>query len=160
MGSLPGVVSDPVYVSAPLLAALLELARDRDPDSVTVPLSTRAPGDLEPNEGDGIPLEDVPSSTPIFAEFSFPGAGEAVNRVFGVNLGQPARSAQGRFISHPDADPDLSSRDDLAPRVFVAIPAWETDDVRVYDRRGRRLSLQRVAASAPAVPLEDEPAEG
>ncbi|MGM0397837.1 MAG: hypothetical protein ACQEQY_02480 [Halobacteriota archaeon] len=153
-------MSDPVYVTAPLLDALLELARDRDPDPVSVPLSTRDSGDLEPNEGAGIPLEDVPPSTPIFAEFSFPGAGGAVNRVFGVDLGQPARSAQGRFVSHPDADPDLSSSDDLGPRVLVAIPPWESDDVRVYDRRGRRLPLRRVAAGAPAVHLEDDPSEG
>ncbi|MFW6265718.1 MAG: hypothetical protein ACOC2A_02965 [Halanaeroarchaeum sp.] len=154
------MTDEAVYVTAPLLDALLELARDRDPDPVSVPLSTRGPGDLEPNEGAGTPLEDVPPSTAIFAEFSFPDAGGAVNRVFGVDLGQPARSAQGRFVSHPDADPDLSSRDDLAPRVVVAIPSWTAEDVRAYDRRGRRLPLRRVAASAPAVHLDDESTEG
>lgn len=149
-----------VHVTRPLLEALLDLAADREPQSVSVPISTWPAEDLEGIEGPGTALTDVPSRTPVFAEFSFPGAGDAVNRVFGVELGQPARSSGGRFVSHPDADPDLSSRDDLAQRVLVAVPPWEFDDVRAYDRNGRRLPLRTVAAGAPEAVLDEDSAEG
>lgn len=153
------MIDEPVYVTRPLLAGLLELASDRDPDAVSVPLSAQPSDDLEPADGKGVALSEVPPQTPVFAGFTFPNAGGAVNFVFGMELGHPARTAGGRFVSHPDADPDLSSRDDLATRMLVAIPPWEIDDVRAYDRNGRRHPLRTVAAVPPDEEFDPERAE-
>lgn len=150
----------PVYATRPLVQALLEYARDREPDPVSVALGSRPAGELEPDDGAGVEPDSIPVDTGVFADFTFPGAGGAVNFVFGVDLGRPAGTAQGRFVSHPDGNPELSSSDDLASRVLVAIPPWTLDDVRAYDRNGGRESLAVVAASAPAAAFDEEAAEG
>ena len=149
-----------VYATRPLIQALLEYARDRESDPVSVALGSRPASELEPDDGTGDTPDSLPAETGVFADFTFPGAGGAVNFVFGVDLGRPAGTAQGRFVSHPDGNPDLSSSDDLAPRVLVAIPPWTLDDVRAYDRNGDRQSLALVAASAPADAFDEEAAEG
>ncbi|MFB6070645.1 MAG: hypothetical protein ABEJ76_06430 [Halanaeroarchaeum sp.] len=173
---------DPVFVTAPLLAVLLELARDAEPTAVSVGLSTRPAGDLEPADdegrnpgpadggsdrvgGDGSddgerPLTTVDEATPVFADFTFPDAGAAVNRVFGMDLGQPVGQTRGRFVSHPTGGPSLDRSDDLAPRVLVAVPPWEPTSVRAYDRRGNRLALAVLSARAPVEPFEGDPTEG
>ena len=149
------MTDDAVAATRPLLEALLELARDREPDSVSVAIGTRPASDLEATVGPGTPLTDVPAETPVLADFTFPGAGGAVNRVFGMELGRPAGTTQGRFVSHPRGDTALATTDDLAPRVIVAVPPWTLDDVRVYDRNGVRHSLTVVAAASPSAPFDD-----
>ena len=152
--------SDPVAVTRPLLEALLELARDREPDPVSVALATRPAGDLEPTDGPGARLETLSAATPVFADFSFPDAGGAVNRVFGVDLGRPAGTTQGRFVSHPRGDTALATTDDLAPHVFVAVPPWTLDDVRAYDRGGVRTPITVLAAASPATAADEDVTEG
>lgn len=147
-----------VFVTRPLLAVLLELAADAEPTPVSVALSQRPAGDLDPDAGEGVPLADLAPETPVFADFYFPEAGGAVNRVFGMDLGRPAGQTQGRFVSHPGGDPTLDRSDDLGPRVLVATPPWRRADVRAYDRRGRRHPLSVVAARAPEEPFEMDPA--
>jgi proteasome lid subunit RPN8/RPN11 len=153
------VTDGTVYATRSLVQALLEYARDREPDPVSVALGSRPAGELEPDDGTGVAPNSLPAETGVFDDFTFPGAGGAVNFVFGVDLGRPAGTAQGRFVSHPDGDPDLSSADDLASRVLVAIPPWTLDDVRAYDRNGGQRSLAVVAASTPAVAFDEEAAE-
>jgi hypothetical protein len=58
--------------------------------------------------------------------------------------------------------PLAAGADDLAAAVFVATPPYEENDVEVYDRRGRRQSLQVVDAVPPEESLADpfgEPAD-
>ncbi|MFB6133048.1 MAG: hypothetical protein ABEJ44_06560 [Halanaeroarchaeum sp.] len=143
------MTDDPVYVARPLLEGLLEYARDEEPGEVSVAIATRPAGDLQPTDGPDIAPAELPSETPVFADFSFPGAGGAVNRVFGVDLGRPAGSTQGRFVSHPRGDPTPSTTDDFAPRLLVAVPPWTVDTVRVSDRNGRRFDLRTVAGESP-----------
>ena len=150
------MTEDAVAATRPLLEALLELARDREPDSVSVAIGTRPATDLEDASGPGTPVGDLPPEMGVFADFTFPEAGGAVNRVFGMDLGRPAGTTQGRFVSHPRGDITLATTDDLAPRVLVAVPPWSLEDVRAYDRSGARKPLTVVAAASPATPFDEE----
>jgi len=146
----------PLYATRGLLDVLLELARDAEPRPANVSLVALPAGDLRADDdGDGaVPLSDLDAETPVFAEFYFPGAGEAITRVFGVDLATPAGQTQGRFLSHPDGDPSVSRTDDLHTVLLVAVPPWEPGNVRAYDRSGRHLPLRSVAAEAPEGTLE------
>ena len=139
---------DPVYATVALVEALCALAADAEPRALSVALATSRPADLDPADGRGTPLAEVPADAAVFSDFYFPGAGGSVSAVFGVDLATPAGQTKGRFIAHPAGDPSPALEDDLAARVLVAVPPWNTDDVRAFDRRGRR-RLVLVAANAP-----------
>ncbi|GGM59418.1 hypothetical protein J2752_001237 [Halarchaeum rubridurum] len=145
---MPDADAEPVYATRPLVAALCDLAADAEPERLSVALTTRPAGDLNADDGPGTRLADVPADTPVFAEFYLPDAGGSIAAVFGVDLATPSGRTRGRFLSHPRGDPDPSLTDDLAARLFVAVPPWSAEDVRAYDRRGRR-DLVLLAASAP-----------
>ena len=156
---------DPLWITHPLLTVLLELAADADPRSVNVLLLASPAGDLEPlpdaalespGRDPGRPqkrpareptaLADLAPETPVYTDFYFPDVGNAVRNVFGVDLGTPPGQADGRFLSHPDGDPEMSVRDDLHAVVLVAIPPWEPGNVSAYDRHSRPRDLRIVAA--------------
>lgn len=142
----------PVYVTRPLVDVLLELAEDADPKPMSVALAVTPARDLVALDStglalDALTLDALAPDTPVYSDFYFPTAGDSLEAVFGVDLGTPA-GIQGRFLTHPDGDPDLSVRDDLAARVILAIPPYEREHVRVYDRGGRR-ELVLVAAESP-----------
>ncbi|MDR5656184.1 hypothetical protein RH831_03195 [Halodesulfurarchaeum sp. HSR-GB] len=148
----------PVFVTRPLLAVLLELAADASPESVTVSLSATAAADLDPqsapaerakSDGPVRRLDDLEPDTPVFSDFYFPDVGNALEFVFGVDLGTPAGQTQARFLSHPDGNPELSMRDDLHATVLVAVPPWEPANVVAFGRNGTERSLVTVAAAAP-----------
>ncbi|GGN11257.1 MPN domain-containing protein [Halarchaeum nitratireducens] len=139
---------DPVYATRALAEALCDLAADADPKTLSIALTTRPAGELDADDGAGTPLADVPADTPVFAEFYLPDAGGAIAAVFGVDLATPSGRTRGRFLSHPEGDPNPSLTDDLAARLLVAVPPWIAEDVRAYDRRGRR-EIVLLAASAP-----------
>lgn len=140
--------ADPVYATRALTEALCDLATDAEPKTLSVALTTRPAGDLDADDGSGTPLVDVPADTPVFAEFYLPDAGGAIAAVFGVDLATPSGRTRGRFLSHPDGNPNPSLTDDLAARLLVAVPPWTAEDVRAYDRHGRR-DLVLLAAGAP-----------
>jgi hypothetical protein len=148
------VPRDRCWITTPLLNVLLELAADAEPRTANVLLVATAAADLEPKADDGTPLSALEASTPVFSDFYFPDVGNAVQNVFGVDLGTPAGQTHGRFLSHPKGDPDLSTTDDLHATVLVAIPPWTPENVRAYDRHSSRLDLRRVAASARAAEFE------
>jgi hypothetical protein len=147
---------DPVYATCPLVETLCRLASDADPTPVTVSLSTVPASDLDApvREADGSGVEttvrigSLDPDTPVFAEFYVPEAGRALRDVFGVDLSTPA-GTDGRFLSHPDGDPDVSLTDDLHVRILVAVPPYEPETVRAFDRNGRRLDLRLVDARSP-----------
>jgi hypothetical protein len=133
-----------VYATRPLVKTCCRLAADADPQPVNVSLSAAAAGDLVP-AGDGLALSELGPDEPVFSEFYFPGAGESLSAVFGMDLATPA-GTDGRFLSHPDGLPDVSVTDDLHARILVAVPPYEPEEVRAFDRNGRRLDLCLVAA--------------
>jgi proteasome lid subunit RPN8/RPN11 len=133
-------VVDHVYVTEGLIEALLGFARERDPGSVTIGLSVAPAGELDP------PV-DVQPGTPVFTHFYMPGE-DSVSAVFGIDLGTPR--TQGRFVSHPEGDPELSRTDDLHEVVFVATPPWTPETVRAYDRSGQRVTATVLDAAPPA----------
>jgi hypothetical protein len=145
-----------VYATAGLLDVLLELARDAEPRPANVALIAVPAADLDDaaDDGDAVEPGTLDAGTPVFAEFYFPDAGESLTRVFGVDLSTPAGQTQGRFLSHPRGDPEVSLTDDLHAVLLVAVPPWEPGNVRAYARSGRRLSLRRVAGETGDVPLE------
>lgn len=129
------------HITRSLLAALLEIAAERDPESVTVPLAV-----TEARDVDGHRLEP---ETPVFTHLYLPEAGHPITAVFGVDLGTPSGQTPGLFVSHPDGDPTLTRTDDLREIVFVAIPPWDDGDVRAYGRDGRRHSCTIVDGEPP-----------
>ncbi len=141
-----------VYVTQALVDVLLDLASDADPDRVSTGVSVTPAGDL-----DGDAAEALPPETPVFTDFFLPDPGNAVNAVFGVDLSTPARQAQGRFVSHPVRELEVTKRDDLAEVIFVAVPPWEVDSrsFGAFDRKGTRKQLEIIEADPPERSLSD-----
>lgn len=137
----------PVYATRALVDVLLELAKDADPRALSVALAATPASDLEATDAPGQPLDELDDDTPVFSDFYFPGAGESIEAVFGMDLSTPA-GISGRFLTHPDGDPEMNVTDDYAARVLLAIPPYEREDVRAFDRRGQR-DLVIVAAESP-----------
>lgn len=131
---------EPVHVAKDLLEALCELAADRDPDRFSVPLAVTAAADLD---------AELAEEATVFTHFYLPETGRSVRAVFGVDLGTPSGATPGIFLSHPDGRRTLSRRDDLREVILVAVPPWTPDEVRAYDRRGRRRPLRALDIRLP-----------
>lgn len=132
--------SEPVHVAADLLEALCELAADRDPEAVTVPLAVTPASELDGS---------VTADGPVFTHFYLPETGRSVRAVFGVDLGTPSGTTPGIFLSHPDGRRELTKRDELREVVLVAVPPWDPSAVVAFDRRGRRRPLRSVDVALP-----------
>ena len=137
----------PVYATRGLVDVLCELAADADPGSVSIRLAATRAAALRPTDGDTVGADP---ETRVLSDFYFPDAGDALTRVFGVDLAAPAGQTAGRFVSHPDGNPDVTVTDDLHALVLVAVPPWDADSVRAYDRGGSRRDLVLVDAEPPA----------
>ncbi|MDS0475647.1 hypothetical protein [Natrinema sp. 1APR25-10V2] len=139
-----------VYVTRGLVDVLLDLASDADPSPLTTGVSVTAASELED-------ASELPPETPVFTDFFLPNSDNPVNAVFGVDLSTPARQAQGRFVSHPVGELEVTRRDDLAQIIFVAVPPWEDDErsFAAFDRSGERQPLEIVDATPPGQSLTD-----
>ena len=133
-----------VYITRGLLTALLEVAADRDPESVTVALAVTPAAELE---------VDLPEGASVFTDMYLPDTGGSVAAVFGMDLSTPG--AAGRFVSHPGGALALTKADDLHEVVFVAVPPYEDDCVAAFDRSGREVRFETVDAEPPPGHLED-----
>lgn len=134
-----------VYATSGLADALLDLAREAEPESVTISLATTPAGEF---------TDSLPPETPVFTHFYFPEAGRSLSAVFGMDLGMPAGQTQGRFVSHPQGRLELARTDDLHGVVFVAVPPWERNDLAVFSRNGIEQSLDLVDAEPPVESLD------
>lgn len=134
-----------LYATSGLVDALLDMAADRDPTAMNVTLTTRPAGDL-----DG--ASEIPADQSVFTDFYLPETGGSVRAVFGMDLGTP--SARGRFISHPTGPLELTREDDLHEVVFVAVPPYDRESLRAFDRSGTRLELSVLDAAPPEVPFD------
>ena len=130
-----------MYVTRGLVETLLRMARDAEPNDVTISLAVTQAAEL--------PDADLDPETPVFTDFYLPSAGGSVNAVFGMDLGTPAGQTQGRFVSHPDGYMGVSKLDDLHEVIFVAIPPWETDSFGAFDRSGRRQEIEILDVEPP-----------
>lgn len=130
-----------LYATRGLVETLLRMASESDPETTTIPLAI--------TEATDIPEANLDPETPIFTHFYMPDAGGAINAVFGVDLGMPIGQTQGRFVSHPRGDLQLSKRDDLKEVVFVAVPPWDDDSLAVFDRHGRKQQLTILDVEPP-----------
>ena len=133
-----------VYITRGLLTALLEIASDRDPSSVTVALAVSAAEELN---------GDLPPEANVFTDMYLPDTGGSVTAVFGMDISTPG--AAGRFVSHPDGTLALTKADDLHEVVFVAAPPYERQQVEAFDRAGARLGFEVVDAEPPVGELGD-----
>lgn len=135
-----------VYATRGLVEGLCDLAREREPESVTISLSITSAGEFAP---------ELPPETPVFTHFYFPEAGGSLAAVFGMDIGTPAGQTQGRFVSHPQGRLRLTQTDDLHGIVFVAVPPWERASVAAFSRNGIERSLSLVDAEpATEFPLD------
>ncbi|QDX40258.1 hypothetical protein [Salarchaeum sp. JOR-1] len=140
-------MTETLHATRALLSVLCDLAADADPRPIDVSLAATPARDLRPIDHDaGVGLTSIPDDTRVLSDFYFPDAGDSINRVFGMDLTTPSGKTDARFLSHPTGDPSISTTDDLHARLLVGVPPWNPDDVRAYDRNGRRLSLTIVAA--------------
>ncbi|MFC4407598.1 hypothetical protein [Haloarchaeobius iranensis] len=136
-----------VYLTRGLLETLLDFAREADPEDVTVSLAATAAGDLDGAEG-------LSPETPVLTDFYLPDAGGSVSAVFGVDLSTPPGQTHGRFVSHATGELAVSREDDLHAVVFVAVPPWGLENVRAFDRSGRRQEMHVVDAVPPEGSLD------
>ncbi|WP_458188664.1 hypothetical protein [Haladaptatus sp. NG-WS-4] len=132
-----------VFVTRGLRDALLELAADAEPEKVTISLAVTPAGDLRG-------ADDLPGETPVFTHFYPPDTGGSVTAVFGMDLSIPAGQSQGRFVSHPQGDLEVSRTDDLREVMLVAIPPWRSDSIAAFDRTGRKQQFVVLDAEPPA----------
>lgn len=130
-----------VYATRGLIDALLERARERDPEPMSIKLGVTPAGEF-----DGV---DLPPETPVFTHFYLPDAGQSVSAVFGVDLGTPSGRTPGLFVSHPDGVREIKRTDDLREVVLVAVPPWEFDDVAAIGRDGASHELELLDADPP-----------
>ncbi|MGQ3722985.1 hypothetical protein [Natrialba aegyptia] len=135
-----------IYITRSLLETLLQLARQAEPNSLSIGLATTPAGEL--NGADG-----VFHMTPVFTHLYLPEQPNSVSSVFGVDLHTPPQRTQGRFVTHPFSELRLTKRDDLHEIVFVAVPPWDETSVGAFDRAGRRHSLRILDAVPPEEPL-------
>mgnify|MGYP000117920795 CR=1 FL=1 len=136
-----------LYVTRGLVDTLLRFAAERDPDSTTVPLAiTRA---------EHLPDADLADGVPVFTHFYMPSEGDALNAVFGVDLGTPVGQTPGVFVSHPQGNLELTKEDEFREIVFIAVPPWETGDLRAFDRNGTRQEYTVLDVEPPEESLSD-----
>lgn len=133
-----------VYITSGLLTALLEVAADRDPESVTIALDVMPAGELD---------VDLPGGASVFTDMYLPETGRSVAAVFGMDLSTPG--AAGRFVSHPGGNLSLTKADDLHEVVFVAVPPYDRDGVAAFDRSGTELPFETVDAEPPHGTLDE-----
>jgi len=117
-----------LYVTRGLVDTLLRFAAEKDPESTTVPLAVTRAGDL--------PEADLPDETPVFTHFYMPSEGDAINAVFGMQLGIPSGKTPGIFVSHPIQKLELTKEDDLREVIFIAVPPWDEESLAAFERNG------------------------
>ena len=130
-----------VYVTRGLVETLLRMAREAEPNDVTISLAVTQAAEL--------PDADLEPETPVFTDFYLPSAGSSVNAVFGMDLGTPAGQTHGRFVSHPDGYMGVSKLDDLHEVIFVAIPPWDSESFGAFDRSGRKREVEILDIEPP-----------
>lgn len=129
---------DVVYITQGLLTALLELADDRDPTSITVSLTVTPAAELD---------ADLPADRSVFTDMYLPETGGSVTAVFGMDISTPG--AAGRFVSHPNGPLALTKADDLHEVVFVAVPPYDAEDVAAFGRSGSGRPIDIVDVEPP-----------
>ena len=117
-----------LYVTRGLVDTLLRFAAEKDPESTTVPLAVTRARDL--------PKADLPDETPVFTHFYMPSEGDAINAVFGMQLGIPSGKTPGIFVSHPLQKLELTKEDDLREVIFIAVPPWDEESLAAFERNG------------------------
>lgn len=138
----------PVYATRDLVEVLLSLARDSEPESLSVGLAITPAGQLEA-------ADEVPPELPVFTHVYLPERLNSVSAVFGIDLETPPGRTQGRFVTHRSMDLRLTERDDFHEIVFVAVPPWDIESIAAFDRRGRRHPLHLLDAEPLVESLPD-----
>lgn len=140
-----------VYATTGLIEVLIEFAVDREPQEANVPLAATPAGELD---GVDSHLNSLDPETPVLTHFYMPDAAGSVNAVFGMDLGTPSGGAHARFISHPTGPVGVTKTDDLAGVVLVAVPPWDPDTVRAFDRSDTKLEFRQLDAEPPVETIE------
>lgn len=135
-----------VYVTRGLVTALLELAADAEPEELTISLAVTPASELPDSVG-------VPPDASVFTHFYPPDAGRSLTAVFGVDLSVPAGQTQGRFVSHPRGNLEVTRTDDLHETILVAVPPWDESSLAAFDRAGQRRPLEVLDAEPPTESL-------
>ena len=130
-----------IYATRGLVDTLLRMAAEKDPDSTRIPLAV--------TEAEELPDADVPADAAVFTHFYMSNEGDALNAVFGVDLNTPVGQTPGMFVSHPRGDLRVSKRDELREVVFVAVPPWETENLRVFGRDGTQKEFSILDVEPP-----------
>lgn len=136
-----------VFATRSLVESLLDAARRREPDGVTIALGVTPARDLEE------PEPAVDPEAQVFTHSYLPAAGASIESVFGIDLGTPPGRTPGIFVSHPAGNLAVDRTDELREVVFVAVPPWDESAIAAFDRKGRERPLTLVDATPPDEPL-------
>lgn len=133
-----------MYVTCGLIEGLLDLAAEHEPEAFVADLGVTRGEEFDTDIG-------LPPGTPVFTHLYLPDAGASVSAVFGFDLGTGPGQTQGRFIAHPAGDLEVRSTDELHAAMLIAIPPWDRESVRAFDRSGHRVELTVIDAEPPEV---------
>jgi len=150
-----------VYITRGLLDALLEMAAEEEPSSISVVLASTPAGEFGGDSASGDDPESgiapgLDPETPVLSHFYFPDASESVTAVFGVDLGTPAGRGRARFVSHPQGPLEATREDTFAAVLVVAVPPWTEDACAAFDRTDRELDLDVLDVEPPRETVEGE----
>ncbi|QGN06952.1 hypothetical protein Hrd1104_06355 [Halorhabdus sp. CBA1104] len=141
------MATEPVYATTGLIDVLLARAGEQAPDPTTISVSVTRAAEFKEL--------DINGDTPVFTHFYLPNAGNAVNFVFGVDLGTPVGQTQGRFVSHPEGPLEPTQADDFHEVLFVAVPPWDRQSIVAFDRDNTRRELRLLDVEPPEEVFEE-----
>lgn len=136
-----------IHVTADLVEVLLEIAREEEPDPVSIGLSVTPFEELQ--FPDDSPPPSIDPETAVFTHCYYPTAGGSVSAVFGMDLNTPAGNTPGIFLSHPDGRLTLTETDQLREVVLLAIPPWSQSTLTAFDRSGNERELRFIRGMPP-----------
>jgi hypothetical protein len=140
-----------IHVTADLVEVLLDIAREEDPDPVSIGLSATPFDELQ--FPDGSPSPTIDPETAVFTHCYYPTAGDSVSAVFGMDLNTPSGNTPGIFLSHPDGRMTITETDQLREVVLLAVPPWSRSTLAAFDRSGTERDLRFVNG----IPPEEHP---
>lgn len=125
--------SNNVFIIEDLLDTLLDLASRSDPRKISIGLASENSKNLD--------LKNIPSNIEVFYDFYYP-SGKSIKEVFGMDISTPPSSTQARFISHPSGYTKIMKEDELHRIIFIAVPPWTKESIKVYNRNGEEYNLE------------------
>lgn len=122
-----------IFITSDLLDTLLDLASKSSPKKISIGLTSEKSKKLD--------LKNISNDKEVFYDFYFPSA-KSIKDIFGMDISTPPSSTQARFISHPSGYAKIMKNDELHKIIFIAVPPWDKESVKVYNRNSEEYDLE------------------